>query len=120
MEFLSLSVDMLVSAVSVLVVAQSSSEIPEGLMNNPVFIYRVAPSRLTRLKFQYSADAIACRGWREGERYRRGRHFMWSVAMERRNVQQRVTYVRSFGDIAWPARSPELTVLDIFLWGGGS
>jgi hypothetical protein len=34
----SLSVDMLLSAVSVLVVAQSSSEIPEGLMNNPVYI----------------------------------------------------------------------------------
>ena len=31
-----LPIDMLVSAVSVLVVAQSSSEIPEGLMNNPV------------------------------------------------------------------------------------
>jgi hypothetical protein len=30
------SIDMLLSAVSVLVVAQSSSEIPEGLMNNPV------------------------------------------------------------------------------------
>ena len=32
---------MLLSAVSilVLVVAQSSSEIPEGLMNNPVYIY---------------------------------------------------------------------------------
>ena len=30
---------MLLSAVSVLVVAQSSSEVPEGLMNNPVFIY---------------------------------------------------------------------------------
>ena len=29
---------MLLSAVSVLVVAQSSSEIPEALMNNPVFI----------------------------------------------------------------------------------
>jgi hypothetical protein len=29
---------MLLSAVSVLVVAQSSSEIPEGLMNNPVVI----------------------------------------------------------------------------------
>jgi len=29
---------MLLSAVSVLVVAQSSSEIPEGLMNNPVLI----------------------------------------------------------------------------------
>ena len=32
----SLPTDMLLSAVSVLVVAQSSSEIPEGLMNNPV------------------------------------------------------------------------------------
>ena len=30
---------MLLSAVSVLVVAQSSSEIPEGLMNNPVYMY---------------------------------------------------------------------------------
>ena len=29
-------IDMLLSVVSVLVVAQSSSEIPEGLMNNPV------------------------------------------------------------------------------------
>ena len=34
----SLPIDMLLSAVSVLVVAQSSSEIPEGLMNNPVFV----------------------------------------------------------------------------------
>ena len=31
-----LPIDMLLSAVSVLVVAQSSSEVPEGLMNNPV------------------------------------------------------------------------------------
>ena len=31
---------MLLSAVSVLVVAQSSSEIPEGLMNNPVYVVR--------------------------------------------------------------------------------
>ena len=29
---------MLLSAVSVLVVAQSSSEIPEGLMNNSVYV----------------------------------------------------------------------------------
>ena len=29
---------MLLSVVSVLVVAQSSSEIPEGLMNNPIFL----------------------------------------------------------------------------------
>ena len=33
---------MLLSAVSVLVVAQSSSEIPEGLTNNPVFIEKEA------------------------------------------------------------------------------
>ena len=32
----SLPIDKLLSAVSVLVVGQSSSEIPEGLMNNPV------------------------------------------------------------------------------------
>ena len=30
---------MLLSAVSVLVVAQSSSEVPEGLMNNPVYLF---------------------------------------------------------------------------------
>ena len=34
----SLPIDMLLSALSVLVVAQSSSEIPEGLMNNPVYV----------------------------------------------------------------------------------
>ena len=33
----SLPIDILLSAMSVLVVAQSSSEIPEGLTNNPVF-----------------------------------------------------------------------------------
>ena len=32
----SVPIDILLSAVSVLVVAQSSSEIPEGLLNNPV------------------------------------------------------------------------------------
>jgi len=35
----SVPIDMLISTVSVLVVAQSSSKIPEGLMNNPVYIY---------------------------------------------------------------------------------
>jgi len=74
----------------------------------------VARSRLSHFKFEYFVGAIACRGWREGERKRRGRHFIWSVAMERWNVQQRVTCVRSFGDIAWPARSPQLTVPDLF------
>jgi len=32
-------------------------------------------------------------------------------------VQQRVTCVCSFGDITWPAQSPNLTVPDFFLWG---
>ena len=35
----SLTIDMPLSAVSVLVVAQLSSEIPEGLMNNPVLTF---------------------------------------------------------------------------------
>ena len=37
--------------------------------------------------------------------------------MERWNVQQRVSCVRSYGDIAWPARSSDLTVPEFFLWG---
>ena len=37
--------------------------------------------------------------------------------MESWNVQQRVICVCNFGDIAWPARSPDLTVPDFFLWG---
>jgi len=35
----SVPIDMLLSALSFLVVAQSSSEVPEGLMNNPVYIF---------------------------------------------------------------------------------
>ena len=38
---------MLLSAVSVFVVAQSSSEIPEGLMNNPVFMWSVFSTHQT-------------------------------------------------------------------------
>ena len=45
----SLPIDMLLSAVSVLVVAQSSSEIPEGLMNNPVF-YSLSEETVERLE----------------------------------------------------------------------
>ena len=38
----SLPIDMLLSALSFLVVAQSSSEVPEGLMNNAVlYCYRI-------------------------------------------------------------------------------
>jgi hypothetical protein len=32
-------------------------------------------------------------------------------------VQHHVTYVCSFGEIAWPARLSDLTVPDFFLWG---
>ena len=57
---------MLLSAVSVLVVAQSSSEIPEGLMNNPVFLYfyslRVSGIHvpIIRRKLLYLCDTAIC------------------------------------------------------------
>jgi len=47
----SLPIDMLLSAVSALVVVQSSSEIPEGLMNNPVFRGSVTPKSCTSVTF---------------------------------------------------------------------
>ena len=43
---------MLLSAVSVLVVAQSSSEIPEGLMNNPVFWHKWEEMAATERKLR--------------------------------------------------------------------
>jgi len=46
----SVPIDMLLSAVSFLVVAQSSSELPEGLMNNPVL-------RNTQTSLLYNASA---------------------------------------------------------------
>ena len=52
----SLPVDMLLSAVSVLVVAQSSSEIPEGLMNNPVYL-------LGRLDWRGKSEVATNRKW---------------------------------------------------------
>ena len=44
---------MLLSAVSVLDVAQSSSEIPEGLINNPVYPYCAQTSSSTSAAFTY-------------------------------------------------------------------
>ena len=41
---------MILSAVSVLVVAQSSSEIPEGLMNNPVVVAEKCWRKGTEMK----------------------------------------------------------------------
>ena len=49
---------MLLSAMSVLVVAQSSSEIPEGLMNNPVY---VVESRFVTVSFTTIHLLYACR-----------------------------------------------------------
>ena len=51
----SLPIDMLLSTVSVLVVAQSSSEIPEGLMNNPVYKKRSLESSETPVLYRGSA-----------------------------------------------------------------
>ena len=54
---------MLLSAVSVLVVAQSSSEIPEGLMNNPVYLlspinlHDVCTENFTMYRWGYSKDS---------------------------------------------------------------
>ena len=51
---------MLLSAVSVLVVAQSSSEIPEGLMNNPVlYICNTAAWTMYSITLQYTTAAAA-------------------------------------------------------------
>ena len=66
---LSLSVDMLLSAVSVLVVAQSSSEIPEGLMNKPVLIWTsfrmklILPGQFRRRLFTQGVDAVGSWRW---------------------------------------------------------
>ena len=46
---------MLLSAVSLLVVAQSSSEIPEGLMNNPVQVYSIIVTLAPSVKWQLIA-----------------------------------------------------------------
>ena len=59
----SLSIDMLLSAVSFLVVAQSSSEIPEGLMNNPVlfcFHRNIDASVLKKARGRTRAPARVC------------------------------------------------------------
>ena len=42
---------MLLSVVSVLVVAQSSSEVPEGLMNNPVQLFQMLILSILSSKF---------------------------------------------------------------------
>ena len=50
---------MLLSALSVLVVVQSSSEIPEGLMNNPVY-YDARPyeRQITLMNLLYTLNII--------------------------------------------------------------
>ena len=49
---------MLLSAVSVLVFAQSSSEIPQGLMNNPVYVTACSDCRITE-----DMQAVRHSGW---------------------------------------------------------
>ena len=52
---------MLLSAVSVLVVAQSSSEIPEGLMNNSVFLVELPTVKVYEILFWSSSNYICTR-----------------------------------------------------------
>ena len=56
----SLPLDMLLSAVSVLVVAQSSSEIPEGLMNNPVNNVRLQMAEAVESMCYHVTPEILC------------------------------------------------------------
>jgi len=55
---------MLLSAVSVLVVAQSSSEIPEGLMNNSVYEFHpqilILPTKLSERILAYVSPPNLC------------------------------------------------------------
>ena len=56
---------MLLSAVSVLVVAQSSSEIPEGLMNNPVLVTCTDTSTLEKfVATTYSQSCPKLPSWK--------------------------------------------------------
>jgi len=54
---------MLLSVVSVLIVAQSSSEFPEGLMNNPVYTYIL--TNITVVSFYENIDWAASVQWYE-------------------------------------------------------
>ena len=95
---------MLLSAVSVLVVAQSSSEIPEGLMNNPVHLY---PYHIQHI--QHLEPANMC------SRLEAPPHFSQLV---------RQYLIHKFPDRwiglccaqNWPPRSPDLNPLDYHLW----
>jgi len=77
-------------------------------------MYRVARSRLTHFKFEYFPSAIAYCGWREEERTP-FRMVSRNGSLERAAMFG--TVISCFGDIAWPARSPDITVPDFFLWG---
>jgi len=58
---------MLLSAVSVLVVAQSSSEIPEGLTNNPVYSYLASKTAGLVTFFQFIFETFRTASCSRGE-----------------------------------------------------
>ena len=71
---------MLLSAVNVLVAAQSSSEIPEGLMNNPVYCSATIPKE-SAVKYRHlelGVEAVPLQAWSdpEGSRKLRFPHVM--------------------------------------------
>ena len=58
---------MLLSALSLLVVAQSSSEVPEGLMNNPVYCAKTWKTKnKNKERAQVFRDVVMCR-WLSGD-----------------------------------------------------
>ena len=80
---------MLLSAVSVFVVAQSSSEIPEGLMNNPV--YRITMVELRHVVYKQTQLLP---------------HY-FNFASLRSHSQHRVSLVNIYGCVVlfWPSVS---------------
>ena len=70
---------MLLSAMSLLVVAQSSSETPEGLMNNPIHEVRVYYDVFEGLQIANQMFAICCRRLQKN-------HFLKRLALK--NVPQ--------------------------------
>ena len=73
------------------------------------------PTDTFRIWILRRRDSLSWLAWRGMVEERTPFHMVWnSMAVVREMFG---TVISRFGDIAWPARSPELTVPDFFLWG---
>ena len=180
---------MLLSVVSFLVVAQSSSEVPEGLMNNPVFtlfyecwaithpskfsydrlseqaelpilVWSTPTETLTKITAQFESNCVVCccslRHYRPlllwGRTWKCLHCDIWALRIHvtrllhssspRSSNEQNHLFstkygykshckiamnilgpifpghlISRYGDIAWPVRSPDLSVCGFNLWG---